>query len=155
MKRRDFYYPIEDRYRMIYLTTGTFPKMPPEVEQLYLERRNKSLTTTPKTKESEETIVEKLRNWLLGVVGPEQTKEKILTNLTNNSIAYKKDKVIITKEKLKSLGVNGTNNLKELANLLGWEYRPHYSFRMGNKVLHKSVIMTNIDDLIAFLNKNH
>jgi hypothetical protein len=41
MKRRDFYYPIDDRYRMIYLNTGTFPKMPTHIEQLYLYERDK------------------------------------------------------------------------------------------------------------------
>jgi hypothetical protein len=40
-KSRDFDYPIEDRYRMIYLTTNTFPKMPENVEEKYLKMRNK------------------------------------------------------------------------------------------------------------------
>jgi len=65
----------------------------------------------------------------------------------------KEDKVIIMTGIMHELQelIGDMGGLKSLAELLGWEYKPRYSFREGNKVRTASVILVPRDELTAFL----
>lgn len=65
----------------------------------------------------------------------------------------KDNEVLLTSDfarEIRSL-VGDIGGLKSIAELLGWEYIPKYSWRVGNKVVNKSVIRTSVDSFIEFL----
>jgi len=65
----------------------------------------------------------------------------------------KEDKVIITTGIMHELQelMGDMGGLKSLAELLGWEYIPKYSFREGGKVRSVSVIQVAKDEFTTFL----
>jgi predicted small metal-binding protein len=130
---------------------------------LDLEAKHKTLEEmSEETKENiKRVLLEKINNEYVKNMGKLSTtgadfKSRVVSVLDNNLIPwaiYKNENVIITTGILNELeNIEGIDELKSLAELLNWEYKPSYSFKVGGKVLHKNVIMISIDDFIAFLN---
>jgi len=62
LKRRDFYRPTEDRSRLWYDATGRFEKLPPEIDKLYKELRDKAVVETKFGEEKKvQTIFDRIR----------------------------------------------------------------------------------------------
>jgi len=80
-------------------------------------------------------------------------KTRVQTVLSNNLIPWamlKENSVYINTGVLDELKDLPITSLKALAELFGWEYKDK-SFKMGKKVIRRSVAIVDLDDFIEFL----